>query len=59
VGEHLAVINQVIAFYCRHYHLSAAYADDFASHTRVKLLENHCAVLRKFQDEAASRPFCA
>jgi RNA polymerase sigma factor for flagellar operon FliA len=55
--EHLAVINQVIAFYCRHYHLNAADADDFASHTRVKLLENDCAVLRKFQGRSSIKTF--
>jgi RNA polymerase sigma factor (sigma-70 family) len=53
----LPLIEQVISFVCRRNHLSGADAEDFASHARLKLLENDYAVLRKFQERSSLKTY--
>lgn len=45
----LATIERVIAFVCARNHLSAADADDFASHVKLKLVNDDYAVLGKLE----------
>jgi len=53
----LDVIERVIAFTCRRYHLSRADADDFASHVKLRLIENDYAVLRQFRGRSSLRTY--
>jgi RNA polymerase sigma factor for flagellar operon FliA len=53
----LPLIEQVISFVCRRNHLSGPDAEDFASHTRLKLLENDYAVLKKFQERSSLKTY--
>lgn len=47
--EHLREIEQIIAFVCRRNHVSAQDAEEFAAHTKLKLIEDDYAILRKFE----------
>jgi RNA polymerase sigma factor (sigma-70 family) len=49
----LATIERVTAFVSARHHLSTTDAEDFASHVKLKLLENGCAILRKFQGRSS------
>jgi RNA polymerase sigma factor for flagellar operon FliA len=53
----LATIERVIAFVAGRQHLSAADADDFSSHVKLKLVEDDYAILRKFQGKSSLRTF--
>lgn len=53
----LALIERVIAFTCRRHHLSSADADDFASHVKLRLVEDDYAILRQFQGRSSFRTY--
>jgi RNA polymerase sigma factor (sigma-70 family) len=53
----LDAIDRVTTFVCGRQHLSAADAEDFSAHVKLKLLENDCGILRKFQGRCAPRTF--
>ena len=53
----LALIDGVIAFVCRRNHLTSADAEDFASHARLRLMDDDYAVLRKFQGRSSLKTF--
>jgi RNA polymerase sigma factor for flagellar operon FliA len=53
----LSLIEQVISFVCRRNHVAGADAEDFASHVRLKLLENNYSVLRKFQERSSLKTY--
>ena len=53
----LALIDRVIAFVCRRNHLNATDAEDFASHARLRLMDDGYAVLRKFQGRSSLKTF--
>lgn len=53
----LDLIDRVIGFVCRRNHLNAADAEDFASHARLKLMQDDYAILRKFQDRSSLKTF--
>ena len=53
----LALIDRVIAFVCRRNHLTSADAEDFASHARLRLMDDDYAVLRKFQGRSSLKTF--
>ncbi len=55
--SHLPLIERVVGFVARRHHLSAADADDFASHVKLALIEDDYAVFRKFQGRATMRTF--
>jgi RNA polymerase sigma factor for flagellar operon FliA len=46
---HLRQIEQIIAFVCRRNHVDAQDAEEFAAHTKLKLIEGNYAILRKFE----------
>ncbi|MBV9187747.1 MAG: hypothetical protein JO093_19175, partial [Acidobacteria bacterium] len=50
--DNLSLIERVIAFVCRKFGLSGADAEDFASASKLKIIENDYAVLRKFEQKA-------
>lgn len=52
-GENLDLIERVVASLCRRHGLQGDDADDFASWTRLKLVDNDYAVLRKFRGESS------
>jgi len=47
------LIDRITTFVCRHNRLQPCDADDFRSHVHLKLFENDCAVLRKFEGRSA------
>ena len=53
----LALIDRVIAFVCRRNHLNSTDAEDFASHARLRLMDDSYAVLRKFQGRSSLKTF--
>lgn len=53
----LDVIERVIAFTCRRHRLSSTEADDFASHVKLRLIENDYAILRRFQGRSSVRTY--
>ena len=53
----LATIERVIRFVSARHHLAAAEAEDFASHAKLKLIDNHYAILRKFAGRCTLRTF--
>ena len=53
----LALIERVIAFVCRRHHLSAPDAEDFASHAKLKLINQDYAILRNFEGRSSLRTF--
>jgi RNA polymerase sigma factor for flagellar operon FliA len=46
---HLKDVERVTAIVCRRHGIRDADAEDFASHVKLKLIENDCAILRKFE----------
>lgn len=53
----LALIERVTRLVAVRHHLSAADADDFGSHVKLKLVEQDYAVLRKFQGRSSLRTY--
>ena len=51
--DHLALVDQIVRTTGRRRHLSAADLEDFSSFVRLRLIENDCAVLRKFQNRSS------
>jgi RNA polymerase sigma factor for flagellar operon FliA len=51
--ENLSLIDRVTAFVSRKYGLAGADAEDFASASKLKLIENEYAVLRKFEHKCS------
>ena len=57
--ENLSLIERVIAFVCRKYGLTGADAEDFASASKIKLIEDGYAVLRKFAHKGSLSTYLA
>jgi RNA polymerase sigma factor for flagellar operon FliA len=57
--SHLAVIDRVIAVVCRRARIFGADAEDFASSVRIALLEDDCAVLRKYAGRSSFDAYLA
>lgn len=55
--EHLQEVERTIAFICRRHHLRDADAEDFGQFTKLKLIENDYAILRKFEGRSELRTF--
>src|SRR6266498_2338556 len=55
----LGWIERVVAAICRRHGLARDDAEDFASWTTLKLIENDYAVLRKFRGESAVTTYLA
>jgi RNA polymerase sigma factor for flagellar operon FliA len=53
----LAVIERVISFVSSRHHMPGVEADDFASHAKLKLIEDDYAILRKFQGRSSLRTY--
>ncbi|HEY4640993.1 MAG TPA: sigma-70 family RNA polymerase sigma factor [Thermoanaerobaculia bacterium] len=51
--DNLSLIDRVTAFVCRKYGLTGADAEDFAASSKLKLIEDDYAVLRKFQQKCS------
>jgi RNA polymerase sigma factor for flagellar operon FliA len=57
IPAQLAEGDRVAALIARRHRLSANDAEDFRSHVAVKLLDDDCAVLRKFQGRSSLRTY--
>ena len=55
----LAAIDSVISFVCARHHLQRADAEDFASHVKLKLIENDYAIFHKFEHRSTVRTYLA
>jgi RNA polymerase sigma factor for flagellar operon FliA len=55
--DNLGVLERVVAFVCRRHRLDASECEDFASVVKVKLLEDDCAILRKFEGRSKLSTF--
>ena len=53
----LDLIERVIGFVCARHHLAAADADDFSSFVKLKFVDNHYALLAKFEERSSLRTF--
>jgi len=53
----LPLIERVIAFVVRRHHATPEEAEDFASDVKVRLLENDCAILRKFEGRSQFKTY--
>jgi RNA polymerase sigma factor for flagellar operon FliA len=53
----LAVIERVISFVSSRHHLPGVEADDFASHVKLKIIEDDYAILAKFQGRSSLRTY--
>ena len=53
----LVVIERVISFVSSRHHLPGLDADDFASHVKLKLIEDDYGILRKFQGRSSIRTY--
>ena len=53
----LAVIERVISFVSSRHHMPGGEADDFASHAKLRLIEDDYAILRKFQGRSSLRTY--
>lgn len=56
-SEHADTIESVLAYTRRAHRLSADDGDEFSSWARLRLLEEDCAILRKFQGLSSFRTF--
>ena len=56
-SEHADTIESVLAYIRRAHRLSADAGDEFSSWARLRLLEDDCAVLRKFQRLSSVKTF--
>jgi len=54
---HLELIERVIAYVCSRHRLRAEDAEEFASYVRLKLIEEDCAVLRRFEGRSSLQTF--
>ena len=50
--DNLQLIERIVRTVGRRHHLSIVEQEDFAGHVNVRMLENDCAVLRKFQGKS-------
>jgi RNA polymerase sigma factor (sigma-70 family) len=50
--DNLELIERIVRTVGRRHHLSLVEQEDFAGHVNVRLLENDCAVLRKFRGKS-------
>ncbi|MGA8810352.1 MAG: sigma-70 family RNA polymerase sigma factor [Thermoanaerobaculia bacterium] len=55
--DNLSLIERVIAFVCRKYGLSGADAEDFASASKLKIIDDGYGVLRKFEQKCTLRTY--
>ncbi len=55
--SHLDMIEGVIAWVVRRYHLSRADADEFASHVRLRLVDRDYEILRRFEQRSTLRTY--
>ncbi|HEY0782353.1 MAG TPA: sigma-70 family RNA polymerase sigma factor [Thermoanaerobaculia bacterium] len=55
--DNLELIEKVVQFVCRRYHLRPQEAEDFRSAVFVKLLEDDHAVIRKFQGKSSLKSY--
>lgn len=55
--SHLDLVERVTAFTCARNRLSPADADDFASHVKLRLVEDDYAILRRFQGRSSLRTY--
>jgi len=53
----LAAIERIIGRVAAQHHLRDADAEDFASHVKMKLIENDYAIVRKFEGRSSCAPF--
>ena len=53
----LADIERVISFVSARHHLPGVEADDFASHVKLKLIENDYDILRRFEGRSSLRTY--
>ena len=53
----LVIIERVISFVSSRHHLPGVDADDFASHVKLKLIEDDYGILRKFQGRSSLRTY--
>jgi RNA polymerase sigma factor (sigma-70 family) len=53
----LVVIERVISFVSSRHHLPGLDADDFASHVKLKLIEDDYGILRKFEGRSSIRTY--
>jgi RNA polymerase sigma factor (sigma-70 family) len=53
----LVVIERVISFVSSRHHLPGLDADDFASHVKLKLIEDNYGILRKFEGRSSIRTY--
>jgi RNA polymerase sigma factor (sigma-70 family) len=56
-SQHADTIESVLAYTCRSHRLSADDGDEFSSWARLRLLEDDCAVLRKFGGLSSFKAF--
>jgi RNA polymerase sigma factor for flagellar operon FliA len=56
-AENLGLIDRIIAIVCRRANLFGADAEDFASETKLALIENDYAVLRKYEGRSSLETF--
>lgn len=56
-SEHAETIESVLAYIRRAHRLSADDGDEFSSWARLRLLEDECAILRKFQGLSTFKTF--
>lgn len=55
--EHLELINRLLARLARRHAMSADDAEEFAAWARARLLDNDCAILRKFEGRSSAATF--
>src|SRR5258708_11804305 len=53
----LGLVERVVRFVCARYHVASEDADDFASHAKVKVVEEEYAILRKFAGRSSLRAY--
>jgi RNA polymerase sigma factor (sigma-70 family) len=51
--QHLDEINRIVAYVCKRNHLAPQDCDDFRQQVHLKLLEDDCAVLGKFEGRSS------
>lgn len=55
--DHLDLVEQVVRFTARRHRLSAPEQDELGGVVRLKLLEDDCAILRKFEGRSSIRTY--
>jgi RNA polymerase sigma factor (sigma-70 family) len=53
----LDLIERVTAFVCARHHVAPGESDDFASHVKLKMIEDEYAVLKKFEGRSSLRTY--